>query len=123
MAVFVPFQWRGATLAMPATEAPAPAADPSNVPSPKVKIPPSRATSQYPWPDGVVAMPTIGWLRRVPASDPRFGVLPTGITAPRLVAAQARAPPGAAATATTASPPDATGPEAMDDADPNPRVA
>ena len=36
--------------------------DPWNAASPKEKMPPSEATSQYPWPDGVAAMPTMGRL-------------------------------------------------------------
>ena len=37
-------------------------AEPSKPASPKVKMPPSAATSQYPLPSGVAAMPTIGAL-------------------------------------------------------------
>jgi len=42
-------------------------ADPSKVASPYVKMPPSRATSQYPPPLGVGAIPATGAFR---ASDP-----------------------------------------------------
>ena len=38
---------------------------------PKLKTPPSEATSQYPAPSGVVAMPTIGALRVVALRLPR----------------------------------------------------
>jgi hypothetical protein len=39
--------------------------------SPKEKIPPSEATSQYPLPDGVAAMPTMGRLRRMAPVEPK----------------------------------------------------
>ena len=35
---------------------------PWNLAVPKLKTPPSAATSQYPPPPGTTAMPTIGWL-------------------------------------------------------------
>ena len=34
-------------------------------------MPPSLATIQYPLPDGVAAMPTMGWLRCCPSGEPR----------------------------------------------------
>src|SRR4051795_8318204 len=43
---------------------------PRNVASPKVKIPPSPATIQYPPPDGVAVIPTTGWLSRIPPVEP-----------------------------------------------------
>ena len=50
------------------------APDPPTLPmygaSPKVKIPPSEATSQYPRPSGVEAIPTIGLLRRTLPVEP-----------------------------------------------------
>ena len=39
------------------------ASDPWKRASPKLNTPPSDATSQYPFPLGVAAIPTIGWLR------------------------------------------------------------
>jgi hypothetical protein len=45
-----------------------PVPDPSNWASPNVKTPPSAATSQYPFPSGVAAIPTMGLLRWVPPS-------------------------------------------------------
>ena len=44
--------------------------DPKNPASPKAKTPPSAATSQYPPPDGVAAMPTIGALSTRPLMFP-----------------------------------------------------
>jgi hypothetical protein len=44
--------------------------DPKNEASPNEKIPPSEATSQYPLPSGVEAMPTVGALRSIDAADP-----------------------------------------------------
>ncbi len=38
---------------------------PKNWASPYAKIPPSAATSQYPPPSPVAAIPTTGWLRRI----------------------------------------------------------
>ena len=39
--------------------------DPWNAASPKAKIPPSDATSQYPPPSGVTAIPTMGLFSRM----------------------------------------------------------
>lgn len=33
-------------------------------------MPPSGATSQYPWPLGVAVMATMGWFSRMPPVDP-----------------------------------------------------
>lgn len=44
--------------------------EPRNTASPKAKIPPSAATSQYPLLEGVDAMPTTGELRAAPAPAP-----------------------------------------------------
>ncbi len=44
--------------------------EPKKRASPKVKIPPSDATSQYPAASGVKVMPTIGAFSRMPPSDP-----------------------------------------------------
>src|SRR5205823_5099306 len=43
---------------------------PAKTASPKPKIPPSEATSQYPCPLGVGAMPTMGWFRWMPPVEP-----------------------------------------------------
>jgi hypothetical protein len=41
--------------------------DPQNCASPNANTPPSSAPSQYPLPDGVVAIATIGpWIARLP---------------------------------------------------------
>ena len=47
-----------------------PPVEPKNEASPKLKMPPSEATSQYPCPDGVAAMPTMGALSAVPLMLP-----------------------------------------------------
>src|SRR5437867_3307279 len=78
--------------AAPSTAAPAtigwfrwmPPADPRKRASPNEKMPPSDATSQPPLPVDVLAMPTIGWVRRStlpsePAS-PKAKVLPSRLT-------------------------------------------
>ncbi len=44
--------------------------EPKNWASPKVKMPPSEATSQYPRPSGVGAMPTMGRLRWMAPVEP-----------------------------------------------------
>ena len=45
--------------------------EPKNRASPKVKMPPSEATSQYPLVLGVTAMPTTGSLRCMPPVLPQ----------------------------------------------------
>ncbi len=50
--------------------------DPKKRASPKLKIPPSPATSQYPLPDGVAAMPTIGAFSGRPCIDPKKCAFP-----------------------------------------------
>ena len=45
--------------------------DPKKAASPKAKIPPSDATSQYPLPDAVEAMPTIGLFSLMAPVDPK----------------------------------------------------
>ena len=45
-------------------------ADPLKWASPKAKMPPSDATSQYPRPSGVDAMATIGRLRGIDPAEP-----------------------------------------------------
>ena len=44
--------------------------EPWKAASPKLKIPPSEATSQYPSPSAVAAMPTIGLFRGWPPMEP-----------------------------------------------------
>ncbi len=48
----------------------APPIDPKNPAVPKVKIPPSAATIQYPCPVEEAAIPVTGWFRRTPPSEP-----------------------------------------------------
>ena len=48
-------------------------AEPWNVALPKVKMPPSEATSQYPPSPRVSAIPTMGAFRCVPPMEPRNG--------------------------------------------------
>ena len=45
-------------------------------------MPPSDATSQYPPPSAVGAMPTIGLLSVMPPADPQKGALPNENTPP-----------------------------------------
>jgi hypothetical protein len=61
------------------------------VASPKAKMPPSEATSQYPLPVGVAAMPTSGRARSVPPVDPRNGASPNAMTSSSWSAACAAA--------------------------------
>src|SRR5437868_5041809 len=49
---------------------------PLNGASPKVKIPPSAAASQYPWPVGEAAMPTIGWWSAMAPVEPKNDASP-----------------------------------------------
>ena len=62
--------------------------DPKNSASPKLKMPPSVATSQYPLPDGVAAMPTIGWFRRMSPVDPKNSASPKVKIPPSLATSQ-----------------------------------
>ena len=50
--------------------------DSRNGASPKAKMPPSAAASQYPLPEGVAAIATTGALRGVPPIDPSNGAFP-----------------------------------------------
>ena len=45
--------------------------DPENAAFPKAKIPPSEATSQYPPPSGVAAIPTMGLLSEMAPVEPK----------------------------------------------------
>jgi hypothetical protein len=47
-----------------------PPVDPENGASPKLKMPPSDAVSQYPLPSGVAAIPTIGLFNTIDPVDP-----------------------------------------------------
>jgi len=62
--------------------------DPKNVASPKLKTPPSAATSQYPLPVGDAAMPTTGAFNRVPPMDPKNVASPKLNTPPSEAAIQ-----------------------------------
>jgi hypothetical protein len=53
-----------------------PPAEPRNRAFPKLKIPPSAATIQYPAPRWVAASPTTGETSGVPPIDPRKGASP-----------------------------------------------
>ena len=56
--------------------------EPWNPASPKEKMPPSEATSQYPLEEGVDAMPTIGWLSGRPPIEPKKPICPNEKTPP-----------------------------------------
>src|SRR5688572_18061440 len=66
--------------------------EPKNLASPKEKMPPSRATSQYPLPVGVAAMPTIGWASALPAIEPKLPASPWAYTEPSAAAIQVPEP-------------------------------
>ena len=51
-------------------------------------MPPSEATSQYPWSSLVAVMVTIGWLSGRPAAEPRAAALPKFHTVPCASASQ-----------------------------------
>ena len=65
-----------------------PPIDPKNEASPKLKTPPSDATSQYPVLEGVTAMPTTGAFNRVPPMEPLNGAAPSAKTPPSEAAIQ-----------------------------------
>jgi hypothetical protein len=50
--------------------------DPKKAASPKLKIPPSDATNQYPPPSGVAAIPTTGWAKWRDPVEPSKGAPP-----------------------------------------------
>ncbi len=53
-----------------------------NAASPKAKTPPSAATSRYPPPVRVGAIPTTGWFSRMSPVDPWNGASPKANTPP-----------------------------------------
>ena len=57
---------------------PSPGSDPRLSASPKLKIPPSDPTSQYPWPSGVGTTDTTGrdGVTPNPGSDPKYPAAP-----------------------------------------------
>ena len=65
--------------------------------SPKLKMPPSDATSQYPSPVGVAAMPTIGALSRRAPADPKNPASPKVKMPPSDATSQYPPPDGVAA--------------------------
>src|ERR1700722_6512748 len=65
--------------------------------SPKVNMPPSEATSQYPWPLGVAAMPTMGWLGLIAPVEPKYPAPPKGNIPPSEATSQYPWPLGVAA--------------------------
>ena len=71
--------------------------EPKKPASPKEKIPPSAASSKYPRPSGVGAMPTTLWLRGVLAMFPYETASPKDSTAPALETTQYPFPSGVAA--------------------------
>src|SRR6516165_5963429 len=74
-----------------------PPIDPKNAADPKLKIPPSAATSQYPRPSGVDAIPTIGDTSGSPPIDPKNAADPKPKTPPSAAASQYPPPSGVAA--------------------------
>src|SRR5947199_2784296 len=75
--------------------------EPKNLALPKVKIPPSVATSQYPLPSGVDAIPTIGLLSLIDPAEPKNLALPKLKMPPSEATSQYPLPgllPGGAAT-------------------------
>src|SRR5579872_173723 len=56
--------------------------------SPKLKMPPSEATNQYPPPSGVAAIPTIGWLRWIAPVEPKNLASPKAKIPPSLATSQ-----------------------------------
>ena len=52
------------------------AVEPANWASPKANTPPSDATNQYPAPDVVGAMLTMGWFRRMAPVEPKKAASP-----------------------------------------------
>ena len=62
--------------------------EPTNAASPNAKMPPSLATSQYPPPSDVAAMPTIGALRWSPPVEPSKAALPKAKMPPSEATAQ-----------------------------------
>src|SRR3954451_22779096 len=73
--------------------------EPKNAASPKLKMPPSPATNQYPNPLGVDAMPTTGRFNGKPPAGLNAGTPGDGTTRPSAKAVQ-YPPPGRPATAT-----------------------
>src|SRR5882724_7266450 len=76
---------------------PEPPCEPKNAASPKEKIPPSDATSQYPRPDGVAVIPTIGRFNRTEPSDPKNAASPNEKIPPSDATSQYPRPDGVAA--------------------------
>src|SRR5581483_2303471 len=72
-------------------------AEPRNGASPKAKMPPSDATSQYPFPDGVAAIPTIGLLRLIAPVEPKNLASPKAKIPPSDATSQYPLPDGVAA--------------------------
>src|SRR5437868_6683728 len=66
-------------------------------------MPPSLATSQYPWPSGVDARPTMGLLGESVVGSPGALASPKGITAGPLVAARAESTGTSVAAITSAA--------------------
>src|SRR5581483_6782510 len=71
--------------------------EPKKAASPNEKIPPSRATNQYPRPDGVAAIPTIGWFNRTAPVEPKNPASPNEKIPPSRATNQYPRPDGVAA--------------------------
>src|SRR5580658_2548681 len=80
-----------------------PPIDPWYMASPKLKTPPSDATSQYPSPSGVEAIPTIGSFSLRPPIDPRYMASPKLKTPPSDATSQYPLPSGVEAIPTIGS--------------------
>ena len=78
-----------------------PPIEPKNVASPNANTPPSDATSQYPLPSGVAAMPTTGRLRRMPPVEPKNVASPNPNTPPSEATSQSPFPDAVTAPPTT----------------------
>jgi hypothetical protein len=77
-----------------------PGPEPWKVASPNATTPPSSASSQYPRPVGVAAIPTMGRLRAILDRSPYQWALPALVTSPLDHATQKPRPPGVGAAAT-----------------------
>src|SRR5438445_11842188 len=68
--------------------------EPKKGAAPKLKTPPSAATSQYPLPSGLTAAATIGWTRWMEPAEPWKEALPTLSTPPSPATSQYPSPAG-----------------------------
>ena len=61
---------------------PSPGSEPTKRAFPNVNTPPSRPTSQYPWPLPVATIPTTGWAKRTLPVEPKNLASPNVNTPP-----------------------------------------